>query len=129
MDRNFCRLAKRDNAGIEPGNECPEGQKIQCAFFRNFEAKIHCAILLNFRCPAGGMTLSIIAIQRSTPNKCRSFLITMPLFSKKYRTNVPLKQIRRHIFRYDILICLKRLQITITQLRRNLEADMQQLPE
>src|SRR6185437_8715969 len=55
------------------GNECPEGQKIQCAFFRNFEAKIHCAILLNFRCPAGGMTLPIIAIQRSTPNKCRSF--------------------------------------------------------
>ena len=42
---------------------------------------------------------------------------------------MPFEEIRRNIPRHNFFICLQRLQITISQLRRHLETDMQQLPE
>ena len=42
---------------------------------------------------------------------------------------MPLPKIRGHILCHHVLIRLQRLQIARSQLRRNLEAHMQQLPE
>src|SRR5665213_2536087 len=51
------------------------------------------------------------------------------LFPKKHWTNMPLKQVGGHILRDDRFIRFKRRKVPIPQLRRNFEADMQQLPE
>ncbi len=40
-----------------------------------------------------------------------------------------IKEIRRHISRDDFLVGFERVEITVTHLRRNLEADVQKLPK
>src|ERR1700743_3481847 len=41
MDCERMCLAKRNDAGVEPIDECPKGEQVECPVFRDFKAEIH----------------------------------------------------------------------------------------